>query len=301
MVWIGPQGASSARRCSRAISLFYEGVPPSRAPKENALDLAAQQTHAIVTAPADLQRHRVARVALPRSRDSGPGVDVRARRSGACARSRPRTAPTASSARTSRRTTARSSTASREDFTWKLVGERTRSCWPIRRASPGQRDADGAARRRLSTRTWPTTRRSSATRTRSGRASHGRRSRPCWCSGSSGSSRRSRAIPTTSSIASSSPSIRRRFAGATSRKFDAQGALLRSLQSSLSARRSRSSAAARRLSLPASSMGYIAGREPEAGAARPWRAPCRPASRGARAAHPDRSRPLRLERLGAGK
>ncbi len=52
MVWIGPTAKQREATLDSHL-LFYEGVPPSRAPKENALNLA-QQTHAVVTSPADL-------------------------------------------------------------------------------------------------------------------------------------------------------------------------------------------------------------------------------------------------------
>jgi len=50
MVWIGPK-AKQREAVLDSHLLFYEGVP--RAPKENPLNLA-QQTHALVTSPADL-------------------------------------------------------------------------------------------------------------------------------------------------------------------------------------------------------------------------------------------------------
>jgi hypothetical protein len=52
MVWIGSK-AKQREAVLDSHLLFYEGAPPSRAPKQNPLDLA-QQTHALVTTPADL-------------------------------------------------------------------------------------------------------------------------------------------------------------------------------------------------------------------------------------------------------
>jgi hypothetical protein len=52
MVWVGPK-AKQREAALESHLLFYEGVPPARAPKQNELNLA-QQTHAIVTSPADL-------------------------------------------------------------------------------------------------------------------------------------------------------------------------------------------------------------------------------------------------------
>jgi hypothetical protein len=52
MVWIGSK-AKQREAVLDSHLLFYEGAPPSRAPKQNPLDLA-QQTHAVVTTPADL-------------------------------------------------------------------------------------------------------------------------------------------------------------------------------------------------------------------------------------------------------
>jgi hypothetical protein len=52
MVWVGPK-AKQREAVLESRLLLHEGVPPSRAPKENPLDLA-QQTHAVVTSPADL-------------------------------------------------------------------------------------------------------------------------------------------------------------------------------------------------------------------------------------------------------
>jgi hypothetical protein len=52
MIWVGPR-AKQREATLESRLLFHEGVPPGRAPKDNPLDLA-QQTHAVVTAPADL-------------------------------------------------------------------------------------------------------------------------------------------------------------------------------------------------------------------------------------------------------
>jgi hypothetical protein len=52
MVWVGPK-AKQREAVLESHLLFQEGVPPARAPKENALNLA-QQTRAVVTSPADL-------------------------------------------------------------------------------------------------------------------------------------------------------------------------------------------------------------------------------------------------------
>lgn len=52
MVWVGPK-AKQREAVIESRLLFHEGVPPARAAKENPLDLA-QQTHALVTSPADL-------------------------------------------------------------------------------------------------------------------------------------------------------------------------------------------------------------------------------------------------------
>jgi hypothetical protein len=52
MVWVGPK-AKQREAVLESHLLFHEGVPPSRAPKENAMNLA-EQTQAIVTSPADL-------------------------------------------------------------------------------------------------------------------------------------------------------------------------------------------------------------------------------------------------------
>jgi hypothetical protein len=52
LVWVGPK-AKQREAVLESHLLFHEGVPPSRAPKENALNLA-QQTRAVVTSPADL-------------------------------------------------------------------------------------------------------------------------------------------------------------------------------------------------------------------------------------------------------
>jgi len=49
MVWIGSK-AKQREAILDSHLLFYEGAPPSRAPKSNPLDLA-QQTHAVVTTP----------------------------------------------------------------------------------------------------------------------------------------------------------------------------------------------------------------------------------------------------------
>jgi hypothetical protein len=50
--WVGKKGLER-QAVMEARTLYYEGVPKSHAPKQNPLDLAAQQ-HAIVTSPADL-------------------------------------------------------------------------------------------------------------------------------------------------------------------------------------------------------------------------------------------------------
>jgi hypothetical protein len=50
--WVSRSGLER-QAVMEARTLYYEGVPPARAPKANPLDLAAQQS-AIVTAPADL-------------------------------------------------------------------------------------------------------------------------------------------------------------------------------------------------------------------------------------------------------
>lgn len=50
--WVAKKGLER-QAVMEARTLYYEGVPKSHAPKQNPLDLAAQQ-HAIVTAPADL-------------------------------------------------------------------------------------------------------------------------------------------------------------------------------------------------------------------------------------------------------
>jgi hypothetical protein len=52
MVWVGPKTKQREAVLDSHL-LFYEGVPPARAPKQNDLNLA-QQTHAVVTSPADL-------------------------------------------------------------------------------------------------------------------------------------------------------------------------------------------------------------------------------------------------------
>ena len=52
MVWVGPK-ARQREAVLDSHLLFYEGAPPARTPKQNDLNLA-QQTHAIVTSPADL-------------------------------------------------------------------------------------------------------------------------------------------------------------------------------------------------------------------------------------------------------
>ena len=52
MVWIGSK-AKQREAVLDSHLLFYEGAPAARAPKSNPLDLA-QQTHALVTTPADL-------------------------------------------------------------------------------------------------------------------------------------------------------------------------------------------------------------------------------------------------------
>jgi hypothetical protein len=50
--WVGRSGLER-QAVIQARTLYYEGVPSALAPKENPLDLAAQQ-HAVVTSPADL-------------------------------------------------------------------------------------------------------------------------------------------------------------------------------------------------------------------------------------------------------
>jgi hypothetical protein len=52
MIWVGPK-AKQREAVLESHLLFHEGVPAARAPKTNPLDLA-QQTHAVVTSPADL-------------------------------------------------------------------------------------------------------------------------------------------------------------------------------------------------------------------------------------------------------
>jgi Protein of unknown function (DUF1329) len=52
MDWIGKNGRER-EALLESHTYYYEGVPPSRRPRENALDLASQQ-RAVVTAPADL-------------------------------------------------------------------------------------------------------------------------------------------------------------------------------------------------------------------------------------------------------
>jgi hypothetical protein len=52
MVWVGPK-AKQREAVLDTHLLFYEGVPPAGAPRANPLGLA-QQTHAVVTSPADL-------------------------------------------------------------------------------------------------------------------------------------------------------------------------------------------------------------------------------------------------------
>jgi hypothetical protein len=52
IVWVGPK-AKQREAVLESHLLFYEGVPATRLPKDNALNLA-QQTKAVVTSPADL-------------------------------------------------------------------------------------------------------------------------------------------------------------------------------------------------------------------------------------------------------
>jgi len=52
LAWVG-RGGRQREAVLESHQLFHEGLPPARAPKENPLDLA-QQTRAVVTSPADL-------------------------------------------------------------------------------------------------------------------------------------------------------------------------------------------------------------------------------------------------------
>jgi hypothetical protein len=243
--------------------LFWEGVPPSRAPKENPLDLAAQQ-RAVVTSPADLNgtaslawRFRDAEKrdqawtyvpALRRVRQISPanrsdgflGSDL-SQDDGAFFDGKP------------------------EDFTWKLVGERealvladpaSLAGKTTRKARPdGGIDED-----------WP-----------AGQQVVGYQD-PEW-----------KGLP----WAPVAPVLARRklwvveatpkdpyylfakielgidqetFQGATSRKFDAQGALLRSLQF-LSYASQPIEVGGEQLVLPSSSMGYVLAENQKAGRA----------------------------------
>jgi hypothetical protein len=105
-----------------ARTLYYEGVPSGLAPKQNPLDLAAQQS-AVVHHAGRSERHRVARLALSRSGQGGRGLDVRPG-----APPRPQISPT------NRSDGFLGSDLSQDDgsffdgkpesFEWKLLGER---------------------------------------------------------------------------------------------------------------------------------------------------------------------------------
>jgi hypothetical protein len=260
--WVGKQGLER-QAVLESHTLYYEGAPPARAPKDNQLDLAAQQI-AIVTAPVDLGgtasltwRFRLAdkrdqswtyvpalrrvRQVSPANRSDGfLGSDM-SQDDGAFFDGKP------------------------EDFTWKLVGEREALVLadPASLAGKVARNADptGAVQE-----TWPVEQKVVGYQD------------PAW-----------KGLP----WAPIAPVLARRklwmieavprdpyylfnrieltldqetFQGATSRKFDARGTLLRSLTFLMYASQP-IEAAGEKLVLPASSMGYIAAENTKAGRA----------------------------------
>lgn len=250
--WIG-RGARQREAVLESHLLFYEGAPPGHAPKDNPLGLA-QQTRALVTQPADLNGtaslgwrfrdpdhqdqswtyvpalRRVRQISPANRSDGFLGSDL-TQDDGAIFDGKP------------------------EDFTWKLVGEREALVladpaslagkvartplanggfteeWPGDRAVVGYQDAGwkGLA--------WAA-------------VAPVRVHRKLWIV---------EAVPRDPYYLYAKIELgidQQTFAGATSRKFDAQGALLRSLEF-LTGAPQPITLGGEALLLPASSMGYI--------------------------------------------
>ena len=262
MVWIG-KGGREREALIESQMLFFEGVPPARAPKANPLALASQQ-RAIVTAPADLHgtatlswRFRAAEArdqswtyvpALRRVRQVSPanrsdgflGSDM-SQDDGSFFDGKP------------------------EDFTWRLVGERDALVLadPASLTGKVERKArpDGGFEE-----TWPPDQKVV------GYQDAGWKGLP-WAPLGPVLVRRKlwivEAVPHDPYYLHAKIELgldQETFQGAISRKFDAQGALLRSLQFLLYAPQPLE-AGGEKLVMPASSMGYIAAENMKAGRA----------------------------------
>jgi Protein of unknown function (DUF1329) len=252
LAWIGKRGLEREATLESHM-LFYEGVPPARAPKKNPLDLASQQ-RAVAVAPADLhamasltwrfrsadQRdqawiyvpalRRVRQVSAANRSDGFLGSDL-SQDDGTFFDGKP------------------------EDFTWKLVGERealvladprSLASSAVRRGRP-----DGGVDE-----AWPVEQKVV------GYQDPGWRGLP-WAPLAPILVRRKlwvvEAVPRDPYYLFARIELgldEETFQGATSRKFDGQGRLLRSLQFLLYASQP-IEAGGEQLLLPASSMGYI--------------------------------------------
>lgn len=293
--WIGKKGLER-QALLESHTLYYEGVPAARAPKENALDLASQQ-RALVTSPADLNgtasltwRFRAADQrdqswtyvpALRRVRQISPanrsdgflGSDM-SQDDGAFFDGKP------------------------EDFTWKLVGERD----ALVLADPGSLAGKAVRKGRPDggiEDIW------SPDQKLVGYQEAGWNGLP-WAPVAPVLVRRKlwvvEAVPNDPYYLFKRIEIgvdKETFQGAGSRKFDAQGGLLRSLQFLLYAS-APIEAGGEKLVLPASSMGFLlaentkqgratlAGTNPPGASVHERRVPLDPAL-------------FQLDRLGAGK
>src|SRR5262245_60510291 len=241
-------------------TLYYEGTPPDRAPPANDLNLAAQQS-AVVASPADLNgtaslswrfrdaaKHdqawtyvpalkRVRQVSPANRSDGFLGSDL-SQDDGAFFDGKP------------------------EDFTWRLVGEREQLALADPASLDGTLDRSGRADGGIIER-WPTS------------AAVVGYQDPAW-RGVSWAPMAPVLVRRRLWIVEAQPTdpyyLFRRieigidqetFQGTTSRKFDAQGALLRSLQFLVSASQPIEAGGAK-LRLPGSSMGYVLAENPKA-------------------------------------
>lgn len=293
--WIGRNGRER-EAVLESHTLYYEGVPPTRAPRENPLDLASQQ-RAAVTTPADLNgtaslvwRFRAADrrdqawtyvPALRRVRQISPanrsdgflGSDL-SQDDGTFFDGKP------------------------EDFSWKLVGEREALVLADPESLAGSVERRGRPNGGVEE-SWP------AAQKVVGYQDPAWRGVP-WAPVAPVLVRRKlwvvEAVPRDPYYLFAKLEIgvdQETFQGATSRKFDAQGNLLRSVQFLLHASQP-VEAGGEQLLLPASSMAYIAAENTKAG-----RATVIGPAPTSRPLH-ERRVPLdreffALERLGAGK
>jgi hypothetical protein len=252
MAWVGRQGVEREATIESHM-LYYEGVPPARAPHENSLDLASQQ-RAVVVAPADLHAttslswrfrgadqhdqswiyvpalRRVRQVSPANRSDGFLGSDL-SQDDGSFFDGKP------------------------EDFTWRLVGERD----ALVLADPTSLTGSVARRGRPDggiEEQW------SGEPKVVGYQDPGWRGLP-WAPLAPVLVRRKlwvvEAVPRDPYYLFARIELgldAETFQGATSRKFDAQGALLRSLQFLLY-RSQPVEAGGEQLIVPASSMGYI--------------------------------------------